>query len=34
MTVEKDGIDFLNHPKDLARIVDRIDSTLFGLFPD
>ena len=34
MTVEKDDIDFLNRPKDLARIVDRIDSTLFGLFSD
>ena len=32
MTVEKDDIDFLNRPKDFAQIVDRIDSTLFGLF--
>ena len=34
MTIEKDGLDFLNNPRDLATIVDRIDSTLFGLFPD
>ena len=32
MTVDKDALDFLNRPKDLASIVDRIDSTLFGLF--
>jgi len=32
MTVEKDELDFLNNPKDLAQIVDRIDSQLFGLF--
>ena len=32
MTVEKDDLDFQHRPKDLARIVDRIDSTLFGLF--
>ena len=34
MTVEKDGLDYLNNPKDLARIIDRIDNNLFGLFPD
>ena len=34
MTVEKDQLDYLNNPKDLAQIIDRIDSTLFGLFPD
>ena len=33
MTVEKDDLDFEHRPKDFARIVDRIDSTLFGLFP-
>lgn len=33
MIVEKDHLDFLNNPKDFAQIVDRIDSTLFGLFP-
>lgn len=32
MTIEKDGLDFKNNPKDLAAIVDRIDATLFGLF--
>ena len=34
MTVEKDHLDYLNNPKDFAQIVDRIDSTLFGLFPE
>ena len=34
ITVEKDQLDFKNHPKDLAQIVDRIDATLFGLFPN
>ncbi len=33
MIVEKDELDFLHRPKDFARIVDRIDQTLFGLFP-
>ena len=33
MTVEKDELDFLHQPKDLAQIIDRIDSELFGLFP-
>ena len=33
MVIEKDTIDFEHHPKDFASIVDRIDSTLFGLFP-
>ncbi len=33
MTIEKDGLDFQNRPKDFAQIVDRIDRTLFGLFP-
>jgi len=32
MTIEKDGLDFQHQPKDLARIIDRIDSELFGLF--
>ena len=31
---EKDELDYQNNPKDFARIVDRIDSTLFGLFPE
>ena len=34
MTIQKDGLDFLNNPKDLAKIIDRIDSELFGLFSD
>ena len=34
MTIEKDNLDFLNQSKDFARIVDRIDRTLFGLFSD
>ena len=33
MTVEKDELDFLNRPRDLAHIIDRIDAELFGLFP-
>jgi len=32
MVIEKDNLDFQNNPKDFAQIVDRIDSTLFGLF--
>ena len=32
LTVEVDQLDFLNRPSDFARIVDRIDSQLFGLF--
>ena len=32
MVVEKDALDYQNNPKDFAKIVDRIDSTLFGLF--
>ena len=34
ITIEKDGLDFEHNPKDFAQIVDRIDRTLFGLFPD
>ena len=33
MTIEKDDLDFQHNPKDFAQIVDRIDSSLFGLFP-
>lgn len=33
MMIDKDQLDFLNRPKDLAQIIDRIDQTLFGLFP-
>ena len=32
MTVEKDNLDFVHRPKDLAQIIDPIDATLFGLF--
>ncbi|MBR1448263.1 MAG: deoxynucleoside kinase [Prevotella sp.] len=32
MVVDKDSLDFQNNPRDFAQIVDRIDSTLFGLF--
>ena len=32
ITVEKDQLDFINRPKDLAQVIDKIDSTLFGLF--
>ena len=32
MIVEKDDLDFKNNPKDLAKIIDRIDSSFFGLF--
>ena len=34
MIVDKDPLDFEHNPQDFAQIVDRIDSTLFGLFPD
>lgn len=34
MTIQKDGLDFQHQPKDLAKIIDRIDSELFGLFSD
>lgn len=33
MVVEKGTLDFQNNPRDFAKIVDRIDQTLFGLFP-
>ena len=34
MVVDVDKIDFLNVPHDFARIIDKIDRTLFGLFPE
>lgn len=34
ITIEKDQLDFQHNPRDFALIVDRIDRTLFGLFPD
>ena len=33
VVVDKDNLDFEHQPKDFAQIVDRIDQTLFGLFP-
>ena len=33
MTIDKDSLDFEHNQKDFAQIVNRIDSTLFGLFP-
>lgn len=32
MVIEKDPLDFEHEPRDFAKIVDRIDATLFGLF--
>ena len=32
ITIQKDELDFQHEPKDLAKIIDRIDSELFGLF--
>lgn len=34
ITVEKDNLDFIRQPKDLAQVIDRIDAELFGLFSD
>ena len=34
MVVDVDKIDFLNVPHDFAGIIDKIDRTLFGLFPE
>ena len=33
LTVDVDNLDFLNRPSDFAKIVDRIDAQLYGLFP-
>ena len=33
MTIDADNLDFLHNPRDFGQIVDRIDRTLFGLFP-
>ena len=32
MVIDKDNLDFEHNAKDFARIADRIDQTLFGLF--
>jgi deoxyadenosine/deoxycytidine kinase len=34
MVIEKDNLDFQHNPRDFATIIDRIDRTLFGLFPE
>ena len=34
MVIDVDNIDFLHTPRDFAGIIDKIDRTLFGLFPD
>ena len=34
LTVNVDEIDFLNRKADLAKIIERIDANLFGLFPN
>ena len=34
MVIDKDQLDFQHESKDFAQIVDRIDRTLFGLFPE
>lgn len=33
ITIDKDPLDFEHRPADFAQVVDRIDRTLFGLFP-
>jgi deoxyadenosine/deoxycytidine kinase len=32
LVVDADPLDFQNNPRDFAGIIDKIDSTLFGLF--
>lgn len=34
MIVDVDELDFVNHPEDQREIVARVESRLFGLFPD
>lgn len=34
IVLDKDNLDFEHNPKDFAQIIDRIDRTLFGLFPN
>ena len=34
MVIDKDPLDFKNNARDLSLIIDRIDRTLFGLFPE
>ncbi|MCF0235856.1 MAG: deoxynucleoside kinase, partial [Bacteroidaceae bacterium] len=33
IVIDVDGVDYQNNPHDFARIIDRIDSELFGIFP-
>ena len=33
LVIDADGLDFQNRPEDFALITDKIDSELFGLFP-
>ena len=32
LIIDADGLDFQNHPEDFAKITDKVDSELFGLF--
>ena len=34
MTIDKDNLDFEHVPQDFSSITDKIDSLLFGLFPE
>lgn len=34
LVIDVDDMDFKNRPEDFASITDRIDATLFGLFPE
>lgn len=34
ITLDKDQLDFQHNPRDFALIADRIDRTIFGLFPE
>lgn len=34
LTIEVDDLDYQHRPTDFAGIIDKIDTTLFGLFPD
>lgn len=33
LAVEKDDLDFENRPEDFAKVTDRIDAEMYGLFP-
>lgn len=34
LTIDVDGIDYLNNAADMAAIIDKIDGEFFGLFPE